>query len=71
MVFVQTTIALHRAVHKLRQGRGIDYREISKKFGVGASKAYEKVNISDTDENLFRLVPVPGHGARIPQPNFR
>ena len=35
------------------------------KFGVVASKAYERVNTKGTDENLFRLVPVPGHGARV------
>ena len=29
-----------------------------------ASTAYEKVNKTSTDENLFRLVPVPRHGAR-------
>ena len=26
---------------------------------------YEKVNTSDTDENLFSLEPVPGDGARV------
>ena len=36
----------------------------------------EKVNIAGTDENLFRLVPVPGHGARglplelVPVPRY-
>ena len=40
-------------------------REIGDKFGIGASTACEKVNACDTDENLFRLVPVPGHGARV------
>ena len=30
-----------------------------------ASTAYEKVNTRDTDENLFRVVPVLGHGARV------
>ena len=25
----------------------------------------EKVNAADTDENLFRPVPVPGHDARV------
>ena len=39
--------------------------EISGKFGVVASTAYEKVNTTSTDENLFRLVPVLGHGARL------
>ena len=28
---------------------------------VGASTACEKENTADTDENLFRLMPVPGH----------
>ena len=37
----------------------------SGKFGVGASTAYEKVNTAGTDEILFRLVPVLGHGARV------
>ena len=46
-------------------GKGIDYREISDKFRVNASTACEKVNTADTDGNLFRLVPVPGHGARV------
>ena len=49
-------------VHK-QLGKGNDYREISDKFGVGASTVYEKVNTTGTDENLFRLVP--GHGARV------
>ena len=35
------------------------------KFGVAASTAYEKVNTTGTDENLFRLVPVPGHDAQM------
>ena len=30
-----------------------------------ASTAYEKVNATGTYENLFRLVPVNGHGARV------
>ena len=50
-------------VHK-QLGKGENYREISGKFGVVASTAYEKVNKTDTDENLFRfvleLVSVPG-----------
>ena len=37
--------------------KGINYREIGDRFGVSASAAYEKVNTSGTDENLFRLVP--------------
>ena len=40
-------------------------REIGDKFGVGSSAACKKVNTAGTDENLFRLVPVPGHGARV------
>ena len=32
---------------------------------LGASTAYEKANTVGTDENLFRLVSVPGHGARV------
>ena len=40
----------------------LNYRE---KYGVGASTACEKVNTVSTDENLFRFVPVPGHGARV------
>ena len=32
-------------------------------FGVGTSTTREKVNTARTDENLFRLVPVPRHGA--------
>ena len=51
-------------VHK-QLGKSIDYREIGDKFGVGASTACKKVNTAGTDENLFRLVPVPGHGAQI------
>ena len=46
-------------------GKGNNYRVISGKFGVVASTAYEKANTTDTDENLFRLVSVPGHGARV------
>ena len=51
-------------VHK-QQGKGINYREIGGKLGVSALTAYEKVNTAGTDENLFRLVPVLGHGARV------
>ena len=51
-------------MHK-QLGKGIDYREIGDKFGVGASTACKKVNTGGTDENLFRLVPMPGHGARV------
>ena len=46
-------------------GKGSNYREISGKFGVVASTAYKKVNTMGTDENLFRLVLMPGHGARV------
>ena len=46
-------------------GKDNNYQEISGKFGVVASTAYEKVNTAGTDENLFRVVPVPGHGARV------
>ena len=46
-------------------GKDIDYPEIGHKFGVGASTACKKVNTAGTHENLFRLVPVPGHGARV------
>ena len=44
-------------------GKGINYLEIGGKFGIGASTACKKVNAAATDESLFRLVPVPGHGA--------
>ena len=44
-----------KIVHK-QLGKGNNYREISGKFGVVASTAYEKVNTTDTEENLFRLV---------------
>ena len=40
-----------------QSGKGYNYREISGKFGV--------VNTTGTDENLFKLVPVLGHGARV------
>ena len=51
-------------VHK-QLGKGNNYREISGKFAVVASTAYEKVNTTGTDKNLFRLVPEPGHSARV------
>ena len=51
-------------VHK-QLGKGNSYREISSKFGVVASTGCEKVNTTGTDESLFRLVPMPGHGAQI------
>ena len=41
------------------------YRQIGDEFGVGSSTACKKVNTAGTDENLFRLVPVFGHGARV------
>ena len=40
-------------------------KRIIVKFQVSAPTACEKVNTVGTDENLFRLVPVPGHGARV------
>ena len=43
----------------------MDFREIGDKFEVGPSTACKKVNTAGTDENLFRLVPVVGHGARV------
>ena len=51
-------------VHK-QLGKGSNYGEISGKFGAVASTAYEKVNKKGNDENLFRLLPVLGHGARV------
>ena len=51
-------------IHK-QLGKGNNYQGISGKFGVVASTAYAKENTTGTDENLFRLVPVPGHGARV------
>ena len=50
-------------VHK-QLDKGINYREISAKFGVSASTVRKKVNTVDIDENLLRLVPVLGHDAR-------
>ena len=46
-------------------GKGINYREIGTKFGVDASTGCEEVNSAATDENLFRLVPLHGHGAGV------
>ena len=54
----------NKNVHK-QLGKGNNYREISGRFGVVTSTAYEKVNTTGTDENLFRLVPVPGDGAQV------
>ena len=34
-------------------------------FLVSASTVCKKANTAGADENLFRLVPVPGHGARV------
>ena len=47
-------MALFRLVVHKQLGKGNNYREISGKFGVVIS--------TGTDENLFRLVPVLGHG---------
>ena len=52
-------------VHK-QLGKRFDYREISDKFEVGSSTVCKKVRTAGTDENLFRLVPVFGHSARVP-----
>ena len=41
------------------------YRQIGDEFGVGSSTACKKANTEGTDENLFRLVPVTGHGAQL------
>ena len=51
-------------VHK-QLGKGNNYREICSKFGAVASRAYKKVNTTGTDKNLFRLVPMLGHSARV------
>ena len=53
-----------KSVHK-QLGKGNNNRKISGEFGVVASTAYEKVNTTGTDENLFRLVPMPEHGVRV------
>ena len=42
-----------------------NYREIGDKFKAGASTPCEKVNTTSIDENLFRLLPVPGPSARV------
>ena len=49
--------ALNRACSQTTR-KGLDYREMGGKFGVGASTACEKVNTSSTGENMFRLVLV-------------
>ena len=43
---------------------------INCKFAVGASTACEKGNTAGTDENTFRLVTVPRHGARVLLPEL-
>ena len=52
------------------QEKVINYGEISVKFEIVASTAYEKVNTTGTDENLFRLVPMPRLGARVLSPEL-
>ena len=64
MDVVHTRQCQTKNVHK-QLGKGNNYPEISGKFGFVASATYEKVNATGTDENLFRPVPVPGHGARV------
>ena len=59
-LFIQATKIVHKQL-----GKDNNYREFSGKFGVVASTAYEKVNTTDTEEHLFRLVPVIGHSARV------
>ena len=59
-----TPVPLTKNIHS-QVGKRNNYREISGKFGAVASTAYEKVNTTGNDENLFRLVPMPGHGARV------
>ena len=51
-------------VHK-QLGKGLDHDEIGNRFGKGASTACEKVNTQGTDKDLFRLVPMSRHGARV------
>ena len=41
------------------------YGVIGDKIGVGVSTACKKVNTTDTDVNLFRPVPMPGHSAQV------
>ena len=64
VVKTRQCLDLNRNLRK-QLGKGINYREIGGKFGGSASTAFEKVNTAGTDENLFRLVPVPGHGTRV------
>ena len=52
-------------VYKQLGKSNYNHREISGKFGVVASTDYKKVNTTDTDKNLFRLVCVLGHGAQV------
>ena len=55
-----------RTQHVHRELRiGLYHQEIAEKFRVGVYTACEKVNKVDTDKNLFKLVPVTGHGARV------
>ena len=57
--------ALKRMLFRQRQrGKRIKYRKIGNKFEVRTSTAWENVNTAGADENLFILVPVPGHSAR-------
>ena len=48
-------------VHK-QLGKGNNYREISGKFGVVASTAYEKVNTTGIDEGLPGVWGAGEHG---------
>ena len=45
-----------KKVHK-GLGKGLDYREIDDKFGVGTSSACKKVNTAGADEILLGTVP--------------
>ena len=62
--FSHTPVPGTKNVHK-QLGKGDNCQEISGKFGDVASTAIEKADATGTDENLFRLVPVLGHGARV------
>ena len=57
---VSGTINVHKQL-----GKGDSHRENSVKFGVVASRAYEKLYTTGTDESLFRLAPVPELGAQV------
>ena len=52
-------------VYKQLGKSNYNHGEISGKFGVVPSTDYQKVNTTDTDKNLFRLVRVLGHGAQV------